>query len=149
MDVLHTIHRALAPDGIVVDTQPVSARPLVSANGVDLGTLDMCDWMETIDAVDELIVGTIASGLYDLQHERRFVVVDTYESGTEFLEIVGTWAGTRIPRLLAQSARAAEPPITVRQVVRLRVLGTGCGADPDSDWQTSQQPSPRQLWRPS
>lgn len=133
MNVLRTIHRALAPGGILVDTQPVSARPPVAANGVDLGTLDMPEWLETIDAVDELIVGTIDSGLYDLQHERRFVVVDTFESGTEFLEIVGTWAGTRIPRRLAQSARAVEPPITVRQTVRLRVLETGPGADPDPD----------------
>jgi hypothetical protein len=133
VNVLHTIHRALTPDGILVDTQPISARPPVSANGVELGTLDMREWLETIDAVDELIVSTITSGLYDLQHERRLVVTDTYDSGAEFLETVGTWVGTRIPDRLARSARAAEPPITVRQEVRLRVLGPGRGADSDPD----------------
>jgi hypothetical protein len=133
VNVLRTLHRALAPDGILVDTQPVSSRPPVAANGVGLGTLDMREWLETIDAVDGLIVSTIDSGMYDMQHERRFVVVDTFESGTEFLEIVGSWAGTRIPRRLAQSARAAEPPLTVQQEVRLRVLGAGRDADPALD----------------
>jgi hypothetical protein len=52
---LHNIHVALVPDGIVVDTQPISARPPVSADGIVLGALDMGAWLETIQAVDELV----------------------------------------------------------------------------------------------
>ena len=123
MHALRSIHGVLDHDAILVDTQPVSARPPVGASsGVELGTLDMREWAKTIRAVDELILSTAASGLYELRHESYLVVTDTYESGDEFLEIVGAWAGTRIPRALAQRVPEATPPITVRQKVRLRLF---------------------------
>ena len=78
MHALHNIHTALAPDGILVDTQPVSARPPVAGDGVILGTLDMREWLDTIQAVDERFAETIGAGLYELQRESRFVVTDTY-----------------------------------------------------------------------
>jgi len=78
---LHNIHATLAPDAIVVDTQPVSARPQVASDGVSLGSLDMRAWLDTIQAVDELVAETIRIGLYELQHESRFVVTDTFDDG--------------------------------------------------------------------
>ncbi len=59
MHALHNIHAALAPDAILVDTQPVSARPPVAADGVTLGTLDMRHWLDTIHSVDERLAETI------------------------------------------------------------------------------------------
>jgi hypothetical protein len=41
VNALRRIHAALVPGGLVVDTQPVSARPSVEAFGVELGTLDL------------------------------------------------------------------------------------------------------------
>ena len=69
MHALRNIHAALAPDGILVDTQPVSARSPVASEGSELGTLDMHDWLDTIHAVDERFAETIAAGLYELEHE--------------------------------------------------------------------------------
>ena len=86
MHALRNIHAALAADGILVDTQPVSARPPVACDGVKLGALDMREWLATIHAVDEFVADTIAAGLYELQHEQRFVVTDTYDNGHECLE---------------------------------------------------------------
>ncbi len=122
MHALRNIHAALAPDAILVDTQPVSARPAVAADGVILGTLDMREWLETIRAVDELVAETVAAGLYELQHEQRLVVTDTYDNGPECLEIVGGWRGTRVPPRVSQRLAAATPPVTVEQEVRLRLL---------------------------
>jgi hypothetical protein len=119
---LHNIHAALAPDAIIVDTQPVSARPPVATDGVSLGTLDMRDWLQTIHAVDELVAETIDAGLYELQHESRFVVTDTYDNGPGCLEIVGGWRGTRVPRTLSTRLAATNSPVTVQQEVRLRLL---------------------------
>ena len=93
MHALRNIHAALAPDGILVDTQPVSASPPVASDGAELGSLDMHDWLDTIHAVDERFAETIAGGLYELQHESRFVVTDSYDSGPECLEIVSGWRG--------------------------------------------------------
>lgn len=122
MHALHKIHAALAPDGILVDTQPVSARPPVAADGVTLGTLDMREWFDTIQAVDELIAETLTAGLYELQHESRFVVTDTYDDGPECLEIVGGWQGTRIPVSVSTGLAAATSQVSVQQEVRLRLL---------------------------
>ena len=122
MHALRNIHAALAPAGVLVDTQPVSARPPVASNGGELGTLDMRDWLDTIHAVDERFAETIAAGLYELEHESWFVVTDSYDSGPECLEIVSGWRGTRIPSEMTQQLAAATSRVSVQQEVRLRLL---------------------------
>jgi hypothetical protein len=119
---LHNIHAALAPGGIVIDTQPVSSRPPVAADGIQLGILDMREWLETIRSVDECFAEVIAVGLYDLTHEERFIVTDSFERGSECLATVSEWRGTRVPPMLATRLAAAEPPVTVGQDVKLRLL---------------------------
>jgi hypothetical protein len=119
---LRNIHAALVPDGILVDTQPVSARPPVASDGGELGTLDMHDWLETIHAVDERFAETIAGGLYELQHESRFVVTDSYENGRECLDSVSDWRGTRVPPAVSQQLVVVTRLVTVEQEVRLRLL---------------------------
>jgi hypothetical protein len=119
---LHNIHAALVSDAMVVDTQPVSARPPVAANGKTLGTLDMGDWSDTIQAIAKLVAETIADGLYELQHESRFVVTDSFDSGPECLEAVAGWRGTRVPAGVATGLAAAPSQVTVQQEVRLRLL---------------------------
>ena len=122
MHALRNIHAALAPDGILVDTQPVSARPPVASAGAELGRLDMRDWLDTIHAVDERFAETISAGLYELEHESWFVVTDTYDNGPECLEIVAGWRGTRVPPAVSQRLAVATRPVTVEQEVRLRLL---------------------------
>ena len=122
MHALRNIHAALAPAGILVDTQPVSASPSIAAEGGQRGSLDMRDWLDTIHAVDERFAETIADGLYGLQHESRFIVTDSYDSGPECLEIVSGWRGTRVPSEMTQRFAAATSTVTVEQQVRLRLL---------------------------
>ena len=122
MDALRRIHAALVPGGVVVDTQPVSPRPPVESEGDRLGTLDMREWLETINAVDARVGEAAADGLFAVVDEQHFIVTDTYDAGEEFVETVSGWQGTRISRALAARATAAVPPIDLRQVVHLRVL---------------------------
>jgi hypothetical protein len=122
VNALRRIHAALAPGGIVVDTQPLSPRPPVEADGRRLGTLDMREWRGTIDAVDVQIGQAIADGLFSNRGERSCVLADEFDSGAEFVEVVGGWRGTRIPADVAQRALAAQPPVRVHQEVRLRLL---------------------------
>ena len=119
---LRNIHAALGPGAMLVDTQPVGAQPSVAADGAKLGTLDLREWLETIKAVDERVAQTLAAGLYDAQYERRFTVVDTFDDAPECLETMSSWRGTRVPAALATRIRAARPPLTVAQEVRLRLL---------------------------
>ena len=122
MHALRNIHAALADDGILVDTQPVSASPPVASDGGEVGTLDMHDWLDTIHTVDERFAETIAAGLYELEHESWFVVTDSYDNGPECLDIVSGWRGTRIPSEMKQRLAAATSTVTVEQQVRLRLL---------------------------
>ena len=122
MHALHNIHAALVLDAILVDTQPVSARPPVAAEGVTLGTLDMREWLDTIQAVDELVAETIAAGLYQLLHESRFVVTDSFDTGRECLETVAGWQGTRVPDNVSTRLPNTTVRVTVEQDVRLRLL---------------------------
>ena len=122
MRALRNIHAALAADGILVDTQPVSASPPVASDGGELGPLDMREWLDTIHAVDERFAETIAAGLYELEHESWFVVTDSYDNGPECLETVSGWRGTRVPSGVAQRLAATTSAVTVQQEVRLRLL---------------------------
>lgn len=122
MNALRRIHAALIPGGIVVDTQPLSPRPPVQAAGRRLGTLDMRDWRQTIDAVDGRIGEAIAAGLFAHDGERSCVVADEFDTGAELVEVVGRWRGTRIPVALAERALSALPPLRVDQEVRIRLL---------------------------
>ena len=130
MHALHNIHAALVSDAVLVDTQPVSDRPPVTAGGLQLGTLDMREWSETIRAVDRLIASTVAAGLYEPGHEERFTVTDTFDTGLEAVETVGDWCGTRVKPALASQARSAKGPVTLRQEVRLRLFRRSAGDVP-------------------
>jgi hypothetical protein len=119
---LRRIHAALVPGGLVVDTQPISPEPPVIAADGPLGRLDMRDWRALIDAVDERIADAIDEGLFAVDSERMIEVADQFDSGDEFVEVVGAWRGTRIPAAVVERASAARPPVRVSQDVRVRIL---------------------------
>jgi hypothetical protein len=118
---LRNIHKALARDGLLIDTQPVSTHPRVAA-AVALGTLDMRDWLDTIHAVDERLSETITAGRYELEHAQHFTVTDSFDDGRECLETVGRWRGTEVPPSLASRLHETRATVTVEQDVRLRLL---------------------------
>lgn len=119
---LRNMHATLAPDGLLVDTQPVSPHPPVLTRDIELGRPDMREWVNPIRAVDERFAETTAAGLYELQHEEQFTVTDSFDSGGECLETVNSWLGTRVPTSLATRLKAAQATVTVEQEVRLRLL---------------------------
>jgi hypothetical protein len=82
----------------------------------------MREWLDTIQAVDELVAETISAGLYELRHESRLLVTDIYDNGSECLEIVRGWRGTRVPQTLSTRLAATTAQVTVQQEVQLRVL---------------------------
>ena len=122
MHALRQLRAALVPGGIVVDTQPLSPDSPVDDDHGRLGRLDMRDWRGTIDAVDAQIAQSIDAGLFAVDGERVVEVADEFDSGAEFLEVVGGWRGTGIPASVAERAAVARPPVRVIQDVRLRVL---------------------------
>jgi hypothetical protein len=124
---LQEVHRVLVPGGLLVDTQPISPRPVVESDASRLGTLDMRDWRTTIDAVEHEVRRALGEGLFTLEEERSLVVIETFDNGPELVDTVSGWRGTKIPGRLARRAAAAPPPLTVHQEVRLRVLRAAAG----------------------
>jgi len=126
---LRNIHSVLAPNGLLVDTQPISAHPRVTASSGELGALDMRDWIKTIQAVDERVNETISTGLYDMTDERELVVTSIFDDGGDCLAIAGGWQGTSVPRRLARRLATTHEQVAVEQQVRLRVLRRASGHD--------------------
>jgi hypothetical protein len=50
------------------------------------------------------------------------VVADEFDRGSEFLDVVSGWAGTRIPVALAERADSESSQLRVLQDVRVRLL---------------------------
>lgn len=122
MNALTRIHAALVPGGLVIDTQPLSARPPIETESAQLGTLDMREWAQTIETIDRQFDQVIGDRLFALDAERRFVVTDGYDDGAEFVAETREWRGTHVdPGFAAQLARERRP-IRLHQDVRLRVL---------------------------
>lgn len=125
MHALRNIHASLAPDALLVDTQPISPHPRVTANDAEVGALDMREWIETIHAVDERVNETIVADLYELTDERDLLVTSTFDDGPDCLAITGAWQGTRVPEQLADRIADVRDEVAVEQQVRLRVLRRG------------------------
>lgn len=124
MNALHHIHQALEPAGLVIETQPISARPPVESRSGPLGTLDMREWARTIAAIDGQIEETLRDGRFQLRDVRHFVVTDEYDDGSELVEVTREWAGTRFDEGFAQRVGHERSPVRLHQTVRLRVLQT-------------------------
>jgi hypothetical protein len=122
VNALHRIHAAVVPGGLVLDMQPVAARPPVETNGLRLGSLDMREWRELIDDVTELVELTIADGLFAEETGRAYEVLETFDDGDELVETVRDWTGTKISHALSARVRRANPPLAIREGVRVRVL---------------------------
>ena len=122
MHALRNIHAVLVPNGLLVDTQPISAHPRVTADGAELGVLDMREWLETIEAVDVRINEAIVAGLYELIAERELVVTSTFDDGQDCIEIAESWQGTQVPRPLMGRLTAIHDHVALEQQVRLRAF---------------------------
>ena len=121
VDALNRIHAALSPDGVLVDTVPVSLRLPVVLDGELVGELEDEEWLETVAAVDGEVEKAIQAGLFELRHEERYRVVHEFGSGDECLDVVGSWGGTTIPAGVAVRLEQAPGRTTVEHDVRLRL----------------------------
>ena len=122
VDALTRIHAALVPGGVLVDTQPVSLREPVALGGEPIGELEDDEWLEMVAAVDAELKKTVAAGFFELQHEERYGVMHEFGSGTECLDVVGAWVGTRVPSEVAARLEHGSGRATVEHDVRLRLF---------------------------
>jgi hypothetical protein len=122
VDALTRIHAAVVPDGVLVDTVPVSLRLPVVLDGEPIGELEDDEWLETVAAVDDEIEKSVAAGLFELIHEERYGIVHEFGSGDECLDVVGSWGGTNVPAAVAARLDRSSARTTVEHDVRLRLF---------------------------
>jgi hypothetical protein len=122
VDALTRLHASLVPGGVLVDTQPVSPRLPVTLGDEPVGDLDDEEWLAIVGRVDAELEKTLAAGLFELRHEERYTVVHEFGSGDECLDVVSSWAGTRVPAGIAARLRAGSARTTVGQETRLRLF---------------------------
>ena len=125
MHVLRLLHASLAENGLLLDTQPIGASPLVSGSDGPHGELNMRAWVETIASVDQGFEIALTDGLFRIDHDEPLVVHDAFETAEELLDTASDWRDTEVPAGLAERVRTGSPPFTVRQNVRLRLLIRG------------------------
>jgi hypothetical protein len=122
VNALRRIHAALVPAGLVIDTQPVGAHPPIQSESGVLGTLDMSEWADLIDEIDDRTDEVLAEGLFVIEDESRFIVADEYDNGQDCLSYVRDWMGTRVDRDVERRVAAEGGAIRLPQEIRLRVL---------------------------
>jgi hypothetical protein len=112
---LRNIPSALVLGGTVVDTQPVSTRPGVTARGVKLGAADLRRWVETVHSLDRRAAPTIDGGPYRVLREERLLVTDSFSCRPECLEIVRGWRDTQVPVGLERRLASIETEVELHQ----------------------------------
>jgi hypothetical protein len=100
----------------------VSSHPPVEAESRELGTLDMREWGQIVEAVDRRFEAAFREGLFALGGERSFVVTDSFDDAAEMLTTVREWQGCRIPAGLERRVARARGAVHVHQDIRLRAL---------------------------
>jgi hypothetical protein len=122
VSVLRKLHLVLVPDGLLLDTQPVSRHADVKASSGRLGALDMSEWRLTIDRVSRRVRQTIREGLFTLVRREYFTVTDQFDNGAEVLDEAPSWAGVRLDSALAGRLARERGEVQIDQTVRLQVL---------------------------
>jgi hypothetical protein len=118
---LRRIHAALAAEGLLVDTQPVSHDPPIRLGDAELGRLDMRAWAQTIAAVDRETGTVVDDALFRLERERSLTVTDHYDDGPDLFSYVQEWQGTHVPPSLARTLSRTSAPLRLDQEIRLRL----------------------------
>ena len=122
MDALRRVHEALVPEGILLDLMPFAARIPVETPSERLGSLDAREFARTVRQVEAALADVERDGLFALEREVRFDVLEHFESAGTLLETVGAWQGTRIPAEVRAQIERHEPPFRVREQLVLRRL---------------------------
>lgn len=117
MHALRHVHRLLVPGGTMVDLHPVTGEQ-VEAGRRPIGVLEDPDFRVHLPNAEARLEDAVRSGLYALEEEIDFDVLQHFDEVDELLE-------ARKKRLIAQPelARrigAATPPLVIREHVVLR-----------------------------
>ena len=115
MHALRNVHRALVPDGILLDVHPIPPHEQAEAGGEVLGRLDQSEFLATVAAAEGLLEEVVGDGLYEPEAEVETDVLERFDSAEELLDVVGEREGESVPAPVERRIRRAQPPFWLRQ----------------------------------
>ena len=120
MDVLRRVHRSLIPGGVLLDAHPTGRHTYAVCGGWNLGAFNEDEFLADIEAMDAGVERALAEGLFSIEREWVYAVVDRFDSPAHLLETASGWRGFRVPPALARAIRRAPAPFDVLQEIVLR-----------------------------
>lgn len=105
-----TVRRALAK----------SASPTLHAGGEQLGRVDQSQVWERFSRTEAGVAAALREGLYELESERAFGVVERFDSKETLIATINERGDWHMRGELAARLEAADPPIDGHDSLRLR-----------------------------
>jgi hypothetical protein len=110
----------LVTSGALVDLQPVPPSPTLHAGGKKLGSVDQSQVWERFARADPGVGAAVREGLYALEAELEFDVIERFESKETLIATIKGRDDWRMSGQLAARLEAADPPIDGHDRLRLR-----------------------------
>ena len=123
MHVLRQVHRALRPQGLLLDIHPLGLEFAVRAGRRGLGFVDTRKFAVVLEAMDRGLEQTLAEGLLEDVRTLRRHVAERFDDAAEALEEADSWENLRLPAAVRRRLRQADgTPVEFIDTVRYRLL---------------------------
>jgi hypothetical protein len=116
---LRHVHRLLVPGGTLVDLHPVTEEQ-VESGGVAIGAIPDPGFAVDLPNAETRLRNAIADGLYVLETETDFDVLQHFDEADELIE--AKWRHLEAAPQLVARIRSASTPLRIREHVVLRRL---------------------------
>jgi hypothetical protein len=121
--VLRRVHRALRPEGLLLDVHPLGLDFAVRAGRRGLGFVDTRKFAAVVEAMNDGLEQTVAEGLFEELRTLRRHVAERFDDAAEALEEADSWEHLRLPAAVRRRLRQTdETPVEFIDTVRYRLL---------------------------
>jgi hypothetical protein len=121
--VLHQVHCALVPRGLVLDIHPLGDDFPVLAGGKGIGFVDTRKFRDVLEAMNECVDESVSRGLFEELRSLRRHVVERFDTAAEALEEADGWDNLRLPASVRRRLQDTDAtPIDFIDTVRYRLL---------------------------
>jgi hypothetical protein len=121
--VLRQVHRALRPEGLLLDVHPLGLDFAVRAGRRGLGFVDTRKFAAVVEAMNDGVEQTVAEGLFEEVRTLRRHVAERFDDAAEALEEADGWEHLRLPAAVRRRLRQTdETPVEFIDTIRYRLL---------------------------
>ncbi len=122
MNVLRNVHDSVVPQGLVLDIHPLGFDLAVRAGPDGLGFVDVSQFAEVLDRMEEGVGSIVADGLFAEERRLRRHVVERFDTPEELLDEADGWEHLRLPPAVRRRVRGAEGPLELVDAVLYRLF---------------------------